>query len=93
MYLNDWSLDHVELVKLAIATCAEYDRRCDLSEDPSAPWRSMPGWPPFNRIRREVVDAAYERALGLGFEGDIHRWARYVYERRDETERSQPCVG
>lgn len=86
MYLNEWSIDHAKLVQLATSACAEYDRRCGLSEDPSAPSRSMQGFPTFTQIRRETIDTRYSQASQLGFEGDVHAWAQYVYGRREETD-------
>jgi hypothetical protein len=77
----DTSVDR-KLRQLAEDCCRDYDRRCDMSEEPSNPMRSKPGFPTFSQIAREEITAHYEEARFLGFEGSTGKWAQMVYDSR-----------
>lgn len=81
-YTSEMLDQHIKLTILATKTCAEYDRRCELSEEPRRPNLVKRGFPTFTQIAKAVVDHAFEEAQCLGFEGDRHAWSRFVYDQR-----------
>ncbi len=87
-YLKDWLPEIAVLHDLASRACAEYDRRCDLSEVPERPNFRKRGHPSFYQIRKEEIDARYPHAVSLGFAGSAHDWAQYVYDKRPHKPRS-----
>ena len=82
-FLGSWGASGERQIRqLAEDCCRDYDRRCDMSEEPDSPWQSKRGFPSFAQIAREEVRAHYDEARVLGFQGTVADWAQMVYASR-----------
>lgn len=87
LFGGEWPGTGTELLLLARDAVAEYDRRCELSEVPHAPWLRRKDRPSFFSIGREEIGGRYEKAVTLGFDGSRNDWRRFCYDQRSPEER------